>query len=94
MLAAAVAGAVAAGDGPRLDLAAVMAAIKDAAQLGAAALHDAIKLAMEDPKVIDVRKKFSMEDRYMDTATYAKFNAELFEKEKKYLNDLGLARKD
>ena len=57
-------------------------------------LHDAIKVALEDPKAIEVRKKFSMEDRYMDTATYAAFNAELFEKEKKYLTDLGLARKD
>jgi tripartite-type tricarboxylate transporter receptor subunit TctC len=57
-------------------------------------LHDAIKIAMEDPKAIEVRNKFSMEDRYMDTATYAKFNAELFEKEKKYLTDIGLARKD
>ncbi len=57
-------------------------------------LHDAIKIAMEDPKTIEVRQKFSMEDRYMDSATYAKFNAELYEKEKQYLTDLGLARKD
>ncbi len=57
-------------------------------------LHDAIKQAMQDPKTIDVRNKFNMQDRYMDTATYAKFNSELFEKEKKYLVDIGLAKKD
>jgi tripartite-type tricarboxylate transporter receptor subunit TctC len=57
-------------------------------------LHDAIKAAMEDPKTIEVRNKFNMVENYMDTATYAKFQAELFEKEKKYLTDLGLAKKD
>lgn len=57
-------------------------------------LHDVIKKAMEDPKTIEVRNKFSMEDRYMDTATYAAFNRELFEKEKRALTDLGLARKE
>ncbi|MFM9942014.1 MAG: Bug family tripartite tricarboxylate transporter substrate binding protein [Hyphomicrobiaceae bacterium] len=57
-------------------------------------LHDAIKLAMEDPKTIEVRNKFNMVERYMDTATYAKFQTELFEKEKKYLTDIGLAKKD
>lgn len=57
-------------------------------------LHDAIKLAMEDPKTVEVRNKFNMVERYMDTATYAKFQAELFEKEKKYLTDVGLAKKD
>lgn len=57
-------------------------------------LHDAIKVAMEDPKAIEVRNRFNMVDRYMDTAAYAKFQVELFEKEKKYLNDIGLAKKD
>jgi tripartite-type tricarboxylate transporter receptor subunit TctC len=57
-------------------------------------LHDAIKVAMEDPKTIEVRNRFNMVDRYMDTETYAKFQLELFEKEKKYLTDIGLARKD
>lgn len=59
-----------------------------------AKLHDAIKVAMEDPKTIEVRNKFNMVDRYMDTATYARFQLELFEKEKKYLTDIGLAKKD
>jgi tripartite-type tricarboxylate transporter receptor subunit TctC len=57
-------------------------------------LHDTIKLAMEDPKTIEVRDKFNMVERYMDSATYAKFQAELFEKEKKYLTDIGLAKKE
>jgi len=57
-------------------------------------LHDTIKLAMDDPKAIEVRNKFNMVERYMDTATYAKFQLELYEKEKKYLTDIGLARKD
>ena len=55
-------------------------------------LHDAIKEAMEDPKTIEVRKKFNMQDRYMDTATYAAFNKDLLEKERKYLTDIGLAK--
>ncbi len=57
-------------------------------------LHDAIKTAMEDPKTIGVRNKFNMVDAYMDTAAYAKFQVELFAKEKQYLTDLGLAKKD
>ena len=57
-------------------------------------LHDAIKVAMADPKAIEMRNKFDLQDRYMDTATYAAFNKELFEKEKGYLTDLGLAKKD
>ncbi|MDX2159669.1 MAG: tripartite tricarboxylate transporter substrate binding protein [Hyphomicrobiaceae bacterium] len=57
-------------------------------------LHDAIKKAMEDPKTIEVRNRFNMQDRYMDTTTYARFNAELYEKEKAYLTSIGLARKD
>ena len=55
-------------------------------------LHDAIKEAMADPKTIEVRKKFNMQDRYMDTATYAAFNKDLLEKERKYLTDIGLAK--
>jgi tripartite-type tricarboxylate transporter receptor subunit TctC len=57
-------------------------------------LHDAIKTAMQDPKTIEVRNKFNMVDAYMDTAAYAKFQVELFAKEKQYLTDLGLAKKE
>ena len=59
-----------------------------------AKLHDAIKVAMEDPKTIEIRNKFNMVERYMPTADYAKFQVELFEKEKKYLTEIGLAKKD
>jgi len=57
-------------------------------------LHDAIKTAMEDPKTIEVRNKFNMVDAYMPTEAYAKFQVELFAKEKQYLTDLGLAKKE
>ena len=57
-------------------------------------LHDAIKQAMADPRTLEVRKKFNLQDRYMDTATYAAFNQELLEKERKYLTDIGLAKKE
>ena len=57
-------------------------------------LHDAIKLAMEDPKAIEVRDKFNMVANYMDTPAYAKYQLELYEQEKKYLTDIGLAKKD
>lgn len=56
-------------------------------------LQDAIKLAMEDPKASDVRRKFNMQDRYMDSQAYAKFQTELIEKETRYLNEIGLANK-
>ncbi len=57
-------------------------------------LHDAIKIAMADPKTIEIRNKFNMVDGYKDTASYAKFQVELFEKEKKYLTEIGLAKKE
>ncbi len=57
-------------------------------------LHDAIKVAMADPKAIEIRNKFNMVERYMDTEAYAKFQLELYDKEKKYLTDIGLAKKD
>ena len=47
---------------------------------------------MEDPKTIEARKKFNLQDRYMDTAAYAAFNENLLEKERKYLTDIGLAK--
>ena len=57
-------------------------------------LHDAIKAALEDPKAIEVRNKFNMLDRYMDSSAYATFNAKLYEKEKKQLIEIGLAKKE
>ena len=57
-------------------------------------LHDAIKAALEDPKAIEVRNKFNMLDRYMDSSAYTTFNALLYEKEKKQLIEIGLAKKE
>ena len=57
-------------------------------------LADAIRVAMDDPGTNEVRKKFSLEHRFMEPAAYEAFNRTLFEKERKYLIDIGLARKD
>ena len=57
-------------------------------------LHDAIKIAISDTKTIEVRKRYDMQDRYMDTAAYAAHQVKLFEQEKKYLADIGLAKKE
>lgn len=57
-------------------------------------LHDAIKIALEDPKAIEVRKRYDLQDRYMGTAAYAAYQVKLFEQEKKYLADIGLAKKE
>lgn len=46
-------------------------------------IHDAIKAAMHVQKSIEVRNRFNMVERYMDTVAYAQFQLELFEKEKK-----------
>ena len=51
VVAAAVARAVPAGDGPRLDLAAVMAAVKHAAELRSAAAHDGVRIHRVEAEV-------------------------------------------
>jgi tripartite-type tricarboxylate transporter receptor subunit TctC len=57
-------------------------------------LHDAFKLAYEDPKVIDLYDKFDFTRRYMNTADYAAFVPKLAAEEKAALEKLGLAKKD
>jgi tripartite-type tricarboxylate transporter receptor subunit TctC len=57
-------------------------------------LHDAIHRALTDPGAIAVRQRFDLQDRYMDTAAYQAFAADLFAKEKTYLESIGLARKE
>lgn len=57
-------------------------------------LHDAIKVSLGDPKVIEVRKRFDLQDRYMDTAAYTAFIADLHTKETGYLTEIGLAKKE
>ena len=57
-------------------------------------LHDAFKLAYDDPKVIDLYEKFDFTRRYMNTADYAAFIPKLAANEKAALQQLGLAKKD
>jgi len=57
-------------------------------------LHDAFKLAYDDPKVIDLYDKFDFTRRYMSTADYAAFIPKLAAEEKAALEKLGLAKKD
>ena len=57
-------------------------------------LHDAFKLALDDPKVIDLFDKFEFSRRYMSTEDYAAFVPKLVASEKAAIEKLGLARKD
>ncbi len=57
-------------------------------------LHDAFKLAMDDPKARELQKRYDYVDRYMDTATYTKFVTDLVADQKVVLEQIGLARKD
>ena len=57
-------------------------------------LHDAFKLAYEDPRVIDLYDKFEFSRRYMNSADYASFVPKLVESEKAAVGKIGLARKD
>ena len=53
-------------------------------------LHDAFKLAYEDPKVIELYDKFEFSRRYMNSS----FVPKLVESEKFAVGKIGLARKD
>jgi tripartite-type tricarboxylate transporter receptor subunit TctC len=57
-------------------------------------LHDAFKLAYEDPKVIELHEKFDFVRRYMNTADYQAFVPKLAAEEKASLERIGLARKE
>lgn len=57
-------------------------------------LHDAFKLAYEDPKVIELHEKFDFVRRYMNTADYQAFVPKLAAEEKAALQQLGLAKKE
>jgi tripartite-type tricarboxylate transporter receptor subunit TctC len=58
-----------------------------------AKLHDAFKLAIEDPAVIATLQKFDMVPNYKNTADYVKFVSDVTESEKKVIDSLGLAKK-
>jgi tripartite-type tricarboxylate transporter receptor subunit TctC len=57
-------------------------------------LHDAFKLAYEDPKVIELHEKFDFVRRYMNTADYQAHVPKMAAEEKTALEQLGLAKKD
>lgn len=58
-----------------------------------AKLHDAFKVAIEDPSVIEVLKRYDMVVNYMGTDDYVKYVKDSTEKERELLNSLGLAKK-
>ncbi|MFM9942285.1 MAG: Bug family tripartite tricarboxylate transporter substrate binding protein [Hyphomicrobiaceae bacterium] len=57
-------------------------------------LHDAFKIAYDDPKVIELHEKFDFVRRYMNTADYQAFVPKLAAEEKAALEKLGLAKKE
>lgn len=57
-------------------------------------LHDAFKLAREDPKVRGFMARVDYPDNYMDSETYAKFAHTLFEEQTKYLKLIGFGKKE
>lgn len=57
-------------------------------------LHDAFKIAYEDPKVIELHEKFDFVRRYLNTEDYNKFVVKLAADEKAALEKLGLAKKN
>lgn len=57
-------------------------------------LHDAYKVAFDDPKVIETYDKFDFVRRYLPTEDYKKFVVKLNEDEKAAMARLGFARKD
>lgn len=57
-------------------------------------LHDAFKIALDDPAVIETLAKYDMLPRYMDTAAYQKFLGELLAQERAALDKLGMLKKE
>jgi len=55
-------------------------------------LHDTFKATLEDPKVLDSFEKYDQSVIYMNTEDYTKYARETFPKEKKLIEQLGLAK--
>jgi tripartite-type tricarboxylate transporter receptor subunit TctC len=55
-------------------------------------LHDAFKATLEDPKVLASFEKYDQSVIYMNTEDYTKYARENFPKEKKLIEQLGLAK--
>jgi len=57
-------------------------------------LHDAFRKAIEDKSVVEAIARYDMVPRYLDTAGYRKFVAEIIDSEKAALEKIGLAKKE
>ena len=57
-------------------------------------LHDAFMKAIEDKSVVEAIARYDMVPRYLDTASYRKFVAEIIDSEKAALEKIGLAKKE
>lgn len=57
-------------------------------------LHDAFKLAMDDPASMALLAKFDKVPRYLDSEAYRKFATELIDFERRSLATVGLLKKD
>jgi tripartite-type tricarboxylate transporter receptor subunit TctC len=55
-------------------------------------LHDAFKKAMEEPSYVQALARYDMLPIYMDSAQYARFAQETFQKEKALVEKLGLGK--
>src|SRR5262249_22028195 len=56
-------------------------------------IHDAFLKAMSDPEVVDMMKKYQIENDYMGTAKYRAWIAEETKTEKELLDRLGIVKK-
>lgn len=57
-------------------------------------VHDAFKVAYDDPKVIEAFEKFDFVRRYMNTEDYTAFVPKVAAQERTLMERLGLAKKD
>ena len=57
-------------------------------------LHDAFKLAMDDPKCNEVCQRMLFSRRYLDSAEFAALAVKLVADEREMLARLGLLKKD
>lgn len=57
-------------------------------------LHDAFKLAMDDPKVTELYQRLLFGRNYMDSAAFTTLSTKLVDAEREMLGKLGLLKKD
>jgi tripartite-type tricarboxylate transporter receptor subunit TctC len=56
-------------------------------------LHDAFKEAMNDPKAMEIQKRYDYATRYMNSADYTKFVGEMVNEQRDVIDKLGLGKK-